>query len=1316
MIGKLVGRRQEQERLERRAARLLAQNQGAAERAHRREGGTIIGPIDLGLRTSLTSLGISSKLPRRKVAWNKGRRMWSPSASEKCRRVEALLRYITAPETHSLGSISSGVEKCSYWNSRGFRLGTSIDDHIDEMSAVAAMVERGGDPIAHVILSLLPGEQPTARQADEAVAIFLREAKFEKCRAVWAVHGDRDHVHIHVVVNRVDAITRRMCRWGGDGGWSHDVLGRSVARIDALQGWTSARNARFTVEGDRVVPTRRTKGERGISQRARRYEIETGDASAERRARSAAARIDLDRISLWEDFHREAQAAGLRFEKSGRGLVVDIAGERIKASQVGRAFSLGRLEARFGEFRTTDQGGTAQVGSSSLVSDDLNVLQRDVLEIRDEFNSRRGVLRRRQAQERNELAEKHKAERVASTEGRDFRGKGTLLNDLRAELARRQLSEKSILRERHAQERKGLSASSTGPLNLTAFHSGSPEKRERDQIRARRFLDDRLIEIAPSSKSAQIDRNEEQRLPALRPFTIAGNHAGVVEWCGGEVEDPASLFFEDDGFRIRVPQTYDQTVLLAALTLADHRGGPVTLTIPDDLRRGFEDKIVALAAAHGISLADDRLERRRDDLVVGWKVRNELGLPRQQLFDEIHAAVGADAYAITIKKIGHEDGHGYKWSSEELGLDLVPPHVARACLVNLPKNSGAIPFLTPISHGRHLLVIDQLTLEDVEWGNRQGARPSLRVLDADLNFVVVSGTDILGWSRHVQARARDRVVSRLFGREANHPAAAIPLDSSRYKILPSTVSRTCPRVTKIFEEEVQEIERARSRDVERRLSAIPDLKAQLVEGTTTDIEAARRLSIYAAHARHIVTGVSRLLDDAVVDRLVAWRLKACGFAPDEVGAILSAGSPRVPKDRRGAEKYLARILSAARRVGEMDRRRVQLRAPTWKVITQQADDEVLNAFSSAKVKAGEQAVSVSRQELSTEPSPIQVSSDLGGRRTMVAGTGEDTPSVLPASVATPRRDDLPREAPLRASDPSTTIISPERPAAPPPVTTTPAWTMPPEVATWLSASLGKNARPPTVEAGAGTKPPPEPAPSVSGLNRRQAALAFWGGAPQQPASGRSQAALAIERLEAIIERDVRDFEKLRELRVQNGRLGDEDSRAKEKNYTERRGIYDRRQAELGLERRSSGLVSMVPNDLSYQFIWENDTQATPSSKAAPTEGTAVARIYRIFGSVLMACDEDRNVCHGADAKGLLEKGARKYCRFAVSRLHIVDYAKQLADPIPFIALFEQALVETGRTRDDISAARYEHEQKVQKPITAKPKGAVRPKGGGLADR
>lgn len=182
MIGKLIDARLEREVLERRAANLLHRGHLEAEKAAREE--KAAGLMDLGLDAPSSRRSAKrSKAPSRGAGWNRGMRMWTPSVSERSRRVEGLLHYITTPEAQAPTG-RDRIEKCIYWNSANFRLGRTVDDHIDEMAAVASMVTRGGDPIAHIIFSLLPGEQPTPAQVDEAVRIFLKESRFEVCFGV----------------------------------------------------------------------------------------------------------------------------------------------------------------------------------------------------------------------------------------------------------------------------------------------------------------------------------------------------------------------------------------------------------------------------------------------------------------------------------------------------------------------------------------------------------------------------------------------------------------------------------------------------------------------------------------------------------------------------------------------------------------------------------------------------------------------------------------------------------------------------------------------------------------------------------------------------------------------------------------------------------------------------------------------------------------------------------------------------------------------------------------------------------------------------
>jgi hypothetical protein len=73
-----------------------------------------------------------------------------------------------------------------------------------EMDAVAAMNTRTKQPVCHVSLSASPGERPTDAQWITAAQTWRREMGFtDQHQFVLIKHNDRDHDHVHLIMNRV---------------------------------------------------------------------------------------------------------------------------------------------------------------------------------------------------------------------------------------------------------------------------------------------------------------------------------------------------------------------------------------------------------------------------------------------------------------------------------------------------------------------------------------------------------------------------------------------------------------------------------------------------------------------------------------------------------------------------------------------------------------------------------------------------------------------------------------------------------------------------------------------------------------------------------------------------------------------------------------------------------------------------------------------------------------------------------------------------------------------------------------------------------
>lgn len=142
-------------------------------------------------------------------------------------------------------------EKCIYAGARGVFTTTRADQKV-EMLALAHQAVRSQDPISHYVLSWRAGEQPTSAQVEEAVQLFLDELGLSTHQAFYGLHGDTDHRHLHLMINRVHPATRKL-RLPNKGGCDLEAAHRAIARIEHAQGWQRELQGRYRVRSDGQV-------------------------------------------------------------------------------------------------------------------------------------------------------------------------------------------------------------------------------------------------------------------------------------------------------------------------------------------------------------------------------------------------------------------------------------------------------------------------------------------------------------------------------------------------------------------------------------------------------------------------------------------------------------------------------------------------------------------------------------------------------------------------------------------------------------------------------------------------------------------------------------------------------------------------------------------------------------------------------------------------------------------------------------------------------------------------------------------------------
>ena len=191
------------------------------------------------------------------------------------------------------------------------------------------------------------GEQPTREQVEEVVDMFLEKMGLTGHQTVYGVHYDTDNYHLHVAVNRTNPETGKVVL--PFNGLDIQEAHKLVAHIEGRQGWASEENSMYAVLENGELARRRTAREIKPKQAALDFEHATGEKSAQRIAQERGHSIIKDAQS-WAELHEKLAEVGLRFEKKGSGAIIFVGEKAVKASSVDRAFSMGKLCKRLGEF------------------------------------------------------------------------------------------------------------------------------------------------------------------------------------------------------------------------------------------------------------------------------------------------------------------------------------------------------------------------------------------------------------------------------------------------------------------------------------------------------------------------------------------------------------------------------------------------------------------------------------------------------------------------------------------------------------------------------------------------------------------------------------------------------------------------------------------------------------------------------------------------------------------------------------------------------------------------------------------------------
>ena len=250
------------------------------------------------------------------------------------------------------------------------------------MRATAEQNVRVERPVYHLVLSFDPNDRVDRATMERVADRVLSQIGLQDHQAVIVAHRDREHAHVHVLVNRVHPITGHVWDLSYDFRAIQEVLRREEralgirevpGRYQATMGQGIDRGQEQHAGDYRQAPRppfRRPEapetGDRSAtpnaaigpphesprqdaadrSRRGQPTREHAGDAAFLRRVREY---VPAFRASVaWSDLEAALAYHGLRMERKGQGLVVTDGTHHARMSRVAPDLGMHRLETRFG--------------------------------------------------------------------------------------------------------------------------------------------------------------------------------------------------------------------------------------------------------------------------------------------------------------------------------------------------------------------------------------------------------------------------------------------------------------------------------------------------------------------------------------------------------------------------------------------------------------------------------------------------------------------------------------------------------------------------------------------------------------------------------------------------------------------------------------------------------------------------------------------------------------------------------------------------------------------------------------------------------
>ncbi len=249
-----------------------------------------------------------------------------------------------------LGVRDAGKSACV--GARGF-VSDDLDGQLAEMTSLAQAARSDATPIKHLMFSFREGEIPTPTQVEQVVDECMRVAGLPTGhQALFALHRDTQHAHIHVVLNTVDPIAERVTSVG----YWYDVLAEVCVRLERKLGFSREPGRRIELLADGTLIRR--AGRSTIFGPEVDGEEHSGIASVKKLARRDRVSAMLKSSRNWDEVHQRLGTYGWTYAQKGSGAIfrlhrIGLSDVMIKPSEIDAALGFGKLIERLGPFKPT---------------------------------------------------------------------------------------------------------------------------------------------------------------------------------------------------------------------------------------------------------------------------------------------------------------------------------------------------------------------------------------------------------------------------------------------------------------------------------------------------------------------------------------------------------------------------------------------------------------------------------------------------------------------------------------------------------------------------------------------------------------------------------------------------------------------------------------------------------------------------------------------------------------------------------------------------------------------------------------------------